>query len=493
VHFEIANPDAAGTLEALSSLGYSVESAVADLVDNSIDAGAGWVDVRFRWDGGDSSVAVLDDGQGMDPATLLTAMTPGARRRGPHELGRFGMGLKTASFSQCRQLVVAGRPPNGDWHIRTWDLDVVTRTGQWRLLEGCPDDAEPELTELIAGRPQGAVVLWHRLQRLVHPGTAPDDEAQQQQFYGEICRVESHLGMTFQRFLEGTGARLDLRVNGNPVHPWDPFLRNHRLTQQLPEEDPATADGLSVHVRPFVLPHRRYLDDTAFNKAAGPRGWLDQQGYYVYRNRRLILAGEWLDPRLRRDDKHILARISVDVPATLDTEWSIDVKKSSAAPPPALRASLYRIARSTRNVAANVLAHRGRVTRATNSSGLVLAWSAERRRNRLALKINRDHPLVRDALTLPPEDRQRVKNLLRLLEETVPVAALRQMYDVETAADPEPFSGTSDSELVELARHMFAALVRQGLGPAEAQRRLRSLEPISDYPSVVDELGDFAT
>ena len=140
VDYEIANPHPAGTIESLRSLGYSLEAAVADLVDNSIAADAGQVDVIFTWNGQDSWIAVVDDGHGMDEKQLVTAMTIAARGPGAlrtaQDLGRFGMGLKTASFSQARRLIVTSALTGHERATRVWDLDLVKRTEQWRLLHG---------------------------------------------------------------------------------------------------------------------------------------------------------------------------------------------------------------------------------------------------------------------------------------------------------------------------------------------------------------------
>src|SRR5580704_15618946 len=233
--YEIANPHRAGTIESLRSLGYSVEAAVADLVDNSIAAKAQQVDVLFTWDGQASWVAVIDDGDGMTETELVTAMTIAARGPGTlrtsQDLGRFGMGLKTASFSQARQLIVTSAPVGHERTTRVWDLDLVRRTEQWRLLQGTDTDDRLLLDSLWPGR--GTIVLWRNLHRFDVPGVTPEDLTTQKHFYDEIRRVEAHLGMVFGRFL-GSQRGLKLNVNGNPVRPWDPFLLHARFVQRLP-------------------------------------------------------------------------------------------------------------------------------------------------------------------------------------------------------------------------------------------------------------------
>ncbi len=367
----------------------------------------------------------------MDADAITTAMMIAGRgpasERSVEDLGRFGLGLKTASFSQARQLVVDSRAPDGEWLTRTWDLSVVEQTRQWRLGTSAPEGAEELVLSLRRGRPQGTTVLWRQLHRLAPPGSRSDDRDLEQHFYRELGKVEAHLGMVFQRYLRGR--RLSVTLNGAPVRAWDPFLSGQPQTQRVPVET-VTVNGHDVRVEGFVLPHRRYLSDKAFEQAAGPNGWLDQQGFYVYRRDRLIVAGGWLGVAfLKKDERFILARLAVDMPAELDSAWSLDVRKSSAVPPPGLRRTLERLATTTRNRAGQVLTHRGGVAAIRHASSFQYAWRVARRAGTVTCRINAEHPLVRRALRGDPEQVAPVRALLRLLEQTVPVGALRVMHE----------------------------------------------------------------
>ncbi|MFC4912303.1 ATP-binding protein [Actinomadura gamaensis] len=474
--YEIAAPDPAGMVASLSSLGYSLEAAVADLVDNSIGAQARQIEVEFTWEGENSWIAVVDDGQGMGRDELVTAMTPAARgpaaERSTLDLGRFGMGLKTASFSQARQLTVATASPNGRWHTRTWDLDMVERTGEWRLLVGC-DDATRAIVEGLRGsRPHGTVVLWRRLNGY-DSDEFDGDRTAQQQFYDEAGRVESHLGMVFARFLN----EVALSVQGVKVQPWDPFLRRHRSVQLLPVEG-LPLSGALVRVEGFVLPHAQKLSPAEHREAGGPTGWLNQQGFYVYRRNRLIVAGDWLGLRgMRKEEKYSLARICVDIPAELDSEWSVDVRKSKIVPPVPLRRHLARIAHRTREKASEVLRHRGQIAAREHGAPHVYAWRVERRDGRIVCRINRQHPLVQEILRSGSNGA--VRALLSLLEETVPVEALRVMHDTDAADDPQPFKDLPSETEEMVARHIYEALVSRGSSPSEASRKLVGMHPFN--------------
>jgi len=486
VRYQLANPDPAGTIESFKSLGYTVEAAVADLVDNSITAQAHHINVEFTWDGRNSWVAVVDDGIGMTEEELVTAMTVAARGpgapRGPKDLGRFGMGLKTATFSQARQLIVSTTRSGGSRVIRAWDLDIVIRSGECRLLqEVAPADADI-LDSLWNGH--GTVVLWRSLHRYDIAGITTADNIAKTHFYEEIAnRVEPHLGMVFSRFLDGK--RLSVTIHDNPIQAWDPFLRNQEYVQALYPES-ISLSGHAMRIAGYVLPHPRYLGEEKAREAAGPRGWLDQQGFYVYRRDRLIVAGDWLGIKgFRKEDKYILARIAVDIPAELDAEWSIDVRKSATVPPVAARSHLHRIGEDARRRAAAVLSHRGRIATHKHGAEFIYAWKVEQHDGQVICKINRKHPLVQQILNASPKEAETARALIRLLEETVPITALRFMHEAETIDAPEPFSGsaeTATNDVTAIAEQIRAAYLAQGVTEHEARTRIRMMPPFDQLP-----------
>ncbi|TCJ94910.1 ATP-binding protein [Nocardia alba] len=482
--FDVAAPDPAGMVASLSSLGYSLPAAVADLVDNSLSAEAKNVDVDFTWEGQRSWIAVADDGRGMTEPELVIAMTVAARgpsaERSATDLGRFGVGLKSASFSQCRKLTVA-TTRDGSWHARTWDLGIVEQYKEWRLLRD-PGDATTSLLRRITGDMQhGTVVLWEQLSGYHSTFVSNEDEKTQAQFYAEAERTEAHLAMVFARFLQRP-ARCRLRVRGSELSPWDPFLSAHASVQRIPWE-PLPLGSQSVRVEPFVLPTAQRLSAAEHESAAGQKGWLGQQGFYVYRRDRLILAGGWLGIRgLRREEKYNLARIAVDIPAEADTDWGVDVRKASVVPPVSLRRHLERIANYTREAAARSARQRGEVVSRAHGAPLRFAWNVKRQDGRIILRINRNHPLVKAAMGDRVGNPDVVRSMIRLLEETVPVMALRVLHETDTVDDPEPFGGPGPAapETVAIARHVYETLLGQGRSPEDARGVLSSMSPFDE-------------
>jgi len=198
----------------------------------------------------------------------------------------------------------------------------------------------------------------------------------------------------------------------------------------------------------------------------------------VYRRDRLILSGDWLGIRgFRKEDKYILARLAVDIPAELDNEWSIDVRKSAAIPPLAARPHLQRIGAAARRAAAAVLTHRGRIAARERGADFIYAWTVHRSNGQVTCRVNRKHPLVRQVLRAGTDESADATALIKLLEETVPVAALRVMHQAETIDDPEPFADTAGEEAVKVAERIQSALIAQGCTPHEARHRIRLMPP----------------
>lgn len=481
-------------MEALRGLGYSTAAALADIVDNSVSAGAGEVWIDFAWAGAASRISVIDDGRGMNDVELESAMTLGDKSpldaRARDDLGRFGMGLKTASFSQCRRLTVASLRESGTICCLRWDLDAIAARPDegWLLFEG-PAAGSEQFIEPLSGRRTGTLVLWEVLDRVVTDGFTTDD------FADLIDGVEARLAMVFHRLLQGTRPSLRLLVNGCQVEPWDPFMSGHAAKPWVsPTARQATASGL-VEVACHVLPHRDLLMPDEYEKAGGPEGWTAQQGFYVYRNKRLLLAGGWLglgQGRVwNREEAHRLARVRLDIPNTADADWKIDIRKSTARPPVSLRPWLTRLAEDTRDRARRVFAYRGSPGPGPGGTPVEQAWRVEHSRSGMRYRIDGKHPAVAAVLESAGPLVPLVKAMLSVIEETVPV----QRIWLDTAENRETprtgFSGDSPEHVVSVLGTMFWDMIgRRGMSYAAAKRTLAGTEPFQKYPELVAALPD---
>lgn len=483
-------PRPSSLIESLRSIGYSPETSIADLIDNSLAAGARTISVQFNWEGPASSMVMIDDGAGMDEDTLRDAMRPGSTNpledRSGEDLGRFGLGLKTASFAQARSLTVASRSGKKA-ALRRWDLDHVQSTDRWSLLSTPPPEA-PELMDLLEVR-TGTLVAWHRMDRLVDERSKSDARAAAQ-FFALVDRVRVHLEMVFHRFIDEDA--LVLTVNGYRCEAWDPFLRKHGSTQVLPGESlaltvPGQVRARKVTITPYVLPHRSRLTPEERQRAAGPRGWNLQQGFYLYRARRLIVAGDWFDPGIKPEEHHKLARIAVEVDQSVDSLWALDVRKSRARPPLALRGDFMRVASATRGRAEAVYRERGRAQVGQNRRQKAApVWIVDVAGKLVTYRINRDHLMIKRALDgLSPADRRTTESILKLAEGNVPTAHILSIgFGSEERLDRE----VDEAALASTARELFDALIASGATEAQARAALLAAEPFDRVPQIVESL-----
>lgn len=479
-------------IEALRGLGYSTATALADIIDNSISAEARSVALDFAWNAEASHVSILDDGNSMDAQGLEAAMRLGDKcpldQRLPSDLGRFGLGLKTASFSQCRRLTVASSR-DGHLNCLRWDLDILaaSRDDGWHLLED-PAPGSEHLLQPLREAGRGTLVLWERLDRIVTRGFTEQD------FLDVIDEVERHLAMVFHRYLDGIDPDLRLAINGRAVAAWDPFLRDHPATWSSPVERIRSPAGM-LEVQCHVLPHKDHLTSKQEKSAAGPHGWTAQQGFHVYRNRRLLLAGSWLGLGQGRswtkEEAHRLARIRLDIPNSADADWKIDIRKSTASPPVGLRAHLTRLAEETRARARKVFAHRGQPIAVSGSRPVAQAWRAEHSTSGLRYRIDQEHPAVRSILDDAGDLALRIRAMLRVIEETVPVQRI-WLDTTEGSETPRTgFAGEPPSEVRSVLIVMYRNLVlRKGMSPQLAREQLLHTEPFNNHPDLVAALPD---
>jgi hypothetical protein len=343
-------PSAERLMTSLRDIGYELPTAVADLIDNSIAASATVVRVDIGFEGEDSWVRIADNGFGMSPEELDEALRYGTHREYKDtELGKFGLGLKTASLSQCRRLTVATmRQGDSEISIRCWDLNHVEETDQWEILALAESECRPECIVPLRDQP-GTVVFWDQLDRVLRY-KLPSGRAASNGL-AALCReVEDHLAMVFHRFLSGRAKRslpLAVLVNGNRVEAWDPFAQDEpatRPTQRQVLRFQWQGKTQSITVQPYILPpESQFSSSHAHSRASGPNRWNRQQGFYIYRADRLIQSGGW--NYLRTIDEHTkLARVAIDFLPRLDPMFQVNVAKMRVKLPDELRNDLTAIA-----------------------------------------------------------------------------------------------------------------------------------------------------
>jgi hypothetical protein len=467
--YETNPPDAASLMMSARSFGnYDVPAALADLIDNSIKAGAREITLTCRYNDGDPEIRVRDDGCGMSGRELREAMRPASSNpmaeRSPDDLGRFGWGMKSASLSQCSRLTVLSRRGE-EFTGCVWDLADVEG---WRM--GVLDNEEIVATASPELRSKdGVEVVWSNCDRLSENGSI--DQAA---FNALVVHAGNRLALVFHRYLAGEvrGKRLTVLLNGRKIEALDPFYRDHEATQQLEQERLQIA-GRTIDIQPFILPHYSKLLPNQYDQLGGEEGFLRNQGFYVYRNHRLIISGTWFR-LLRHGELSQLVRVRVDIPNALDHVWKITIDKSDAQLPAALRNRLGQLVDGLRGRSARVYRSRGgRLDR----PGTTSVWSRHARGGEVRYTINRAHPVIEALLDACDEKQtQAASAALKIIEQAFPVAAFSQ----DTIREPDSIHQTltdPDAFRADLIAALPLLLMRVNGNLAALENLLRITEP----------------
>tara|TARA_B100001142_G_C14348065_1_gene660833 strand:+ start:240 stop:1745 length:1506 start_codon:yes stop_codon:yes gene_type:complete len=418
---EESNPSAEAMVLSLRAMGYDLSTAIADLVDNSITAHANLIRIDFSWNDGEPWILISDDGDGMSESELKKAMKPGSQSpnevRKSDDLGRFGLGLKTASWSQCKEMTVLTLK-GGNYSNRCWNLDYVVSNDKWELLLDLPPLTRDLMLKRLITSDTGTAVLWQNLDRVIGDFDGSDSESMKNNFQEKMVdTVKSHLEMVFHRYLTGRQKK-EIFVGEYECEPWDPFLTSHESTEEITTEK---YQDDKIVITPYILPHSSKMTELEKDEAQGPNGWALQQGFYVYRQKRMIICGGYLDLGLKPMDHHRLCRIKVDITNDLDEEWRVDVKKATASPPLAYRGELMRIAvstreKSTKRYRARTQVRPGTISRPTNEP----PWLRKKVGTKFLYKINRKHPGIEYLREDADISRSKLNAILHLVEKTVP-------------------------------------------------------------------------
>ncbi|WP_262174123.1 ATP-binding protein [Cytobacillus firmus] len=412
---EIVQPNVSNFIKSLRDIGYTFEVAVADVLDNSITAKAKNIHI-YCVPSPNTTFAMLDDGSGMSTSELVDAMRLAAndpdKAREGSDLGKFGLGLKTASFSQCTNLTVLSKK-NGSVSIKQWDLEYISRENEWFLIT--PDINEyrniPLFDEFIQ-QDNGTLVVWQGI-----------DTFTESDIPLKVDSLRDHLSLVFHCFLEGIvpGQKaLRIFVNGQQLNPFNPFNPKHIATQQLMTEKIKYLDS-EIRVEPYILPHHSKLSQQEFEKYATNEGYTKSQGFYLYRAHRLLIHGTWWGMH-RASDAHKLVRIKIDIPNNQDFAWGIDIKKSSANPVSEIKKDLKRIIEQVTVKGSRPFTGRGRKIEDKTTTRF---WELVAENNEIHFVINREHPILKDMESKLDQSQQHLLNVILMgLESYLPLDAI---------------------------------------------------------------------
>lgn len=358
------DPRADMLMGSMRSMGYSFESAVADIIDNSISAKASTIRVLFPLTPLDNlAVGILDDGNGMSKQTLVEAMRYGSTAsedlRDENDLGRFGLGLKSASLSQCKLLTVVSYW-DGQVSAFSWDYDYILEKKAWIAKELNQSEIKdlPYFNDLQQTK-KGTLVIWQNFDTLHKSSEGLVFDA----LNDLKNKLDDSLGLIFHRFLYGNKNNIKFYINNHKVKPQDPFLENHPKTTTKKERSIALQDSNGIerliYIKPYILPFATDLSDSDKKLIGGLENLRQRQGFYIYRNNRLIIWGTWFGMKPRAElTKN--ARIRVDIPNSLDDIWSINVTKQTATIPKRIQNQLKSTVIQALEISTTKQTHRGR-------------------------------------------------------------------------------------------------------------------------------------
>lgn len=476
---------------SMRAMGYSFESAIADIIDNSISAFASNIWLRFPIDPADCYVAICDDGFGMNKEELFDAMKYGSEqkrgRRAEDDLGRFGLGLKAASLSQCRKLTVASKK-DGIISAYIWDLDVILEKKDWYMIE-CSEKDISNIKQIswLKNCNSGTIVVWENFDLI---------EKSSGNVYAELSKFQEstadYLSLIFHRFINKSGInKLSIKVNTYELKGFDPFLENHPKTNvrkrvEIPVED---SDGVErmVSIQPFVLPFQKDLSADDKKLSGGIENYRSKQGFYVYRNERLIVWGTWFGRH--RDELTKYARVRVDIPNTLDDIWGIDIKKQNAKIPAVIKNRLTRAVDEAMDIAVKAQKFRGRVEK--NDDKIDYIWlPIKTREEQHSYLINRESKifdLIRERVD--DETWARIDMVLEEIENSLPY---QQIYiDKSQNKIDDTVGDERIAEIEAKARMLIAMALAMGDNSKDTIiDNLLKAEPFNNYPQLKEKLRE---
>jgi hypothetical protein len=472
MEYEEAEPNPEHLIRSIAEQGYSFESSLADLIDNSISAEATGVEVLIDMDQEPFTLFLADNGTGMSERILKSSMqfpsSSPAMDRNETDLGRFGLGMKTASFSQTRIFTVLSRERGTTKYSgRTWDVDYLKHKKKWHLIINTEDEVETLLEnyqkisdEFLSGIKEfsaNTIVIWKGLYKFEEYLDPSNRKRALQQQLNEI--TVDHLSLVFHRFLERKQEPVQIRVNNKQISPFDPFPPSNAGVRKIESKRKSFFKD-KVKLEGFVLPaHSIDEAKTGVSKWTTKNSSLtDMEGIYVYRADRIIIFGGW-NGLIRKGPRLQLARLRVDVGNKVDHLLHLNVSKSQITIPHDLKLGFAQYVNELKAEAEREFHNRGirklagdvsqqneqLVTRSACSKGTLL-------------EINPSFPILEDlAGSLSKEQQSKLKILLRMVNTLI--NKVRQTH--EKIDFPSSSEGTEDISASNL-RNAVHALLKRG-------------------------------
>ena len=435
------NPRPEILIESMRSIGYSFESAIADIIDNSISANASHINIFYNRI--NSTIIILDDGNGMDEQELFEAMRFGSKdplsERTNLDLGRFGLGLKSASFSQCRELTVVSSK-NGKINALSWDLDVIRQSGSWEVKILSSENIETlERIALLKSLESGTYVLWKNFDRIEVTSNDLNSTIEK-----KLMDSRRYLSLVFHKYIN---KKLEICINNSKLDKLDPFLTSNTTKAQHLKPIPiqiSLDNGKKYEIRvvAHILPHISNLSGDEKKLIGGIDSLNREQGFYIYRNDRLIHWGNWFRYN-GQNELFKYGRIEVSIPNNLDDIWNVDIKKATVSIPDRIKKKLYDAVNEATQGSKEL--GKKRVRNNIYKDDLIDYWVVSETETSFSYKINREVPLIKELFkTGSQQQRILLNNLFADIEKTIPIHGIH--YHV---ANDSYANNDKDGEVLE--------------------------------------------
>jgi hypothetical protein len=449
-------PNAENLINSLRSMGYQLETALADIVDNCIAASSTKIDIKFKWNNSKCVISILDDGFGMLENELIQALTFASKNisqeRDSNDLGRFGLGLKSASLSQARVLEVYSKKEEVISSF-SWNLNEIEKAndGLWTLSK-CEIPLSKQ-SELFS-HPSGTLVIWKDIDGIFSPGFGENS------FLDLIDIIESHLSLTFHRFIEDG---LIISINGKEILPFNPF-------NDIPAYYTSPSENIGVSNEPVFVKAYLYMPTDAIKP--------NSDICYIFRGNRLLYSGGWLGINVSKNIKSSPTKLAIEITNKSDKEWSIDIIKSKANLPVLIKNKISTYLKPINNK----LYKTPRKERM--AIGIIEDLWIRKDQDRSSFKLNRNsQKIINFAEALPKQLKNQLTELLNEIESSVPVK-VEHIFKNELIAD-EVTNELSSEARQEIKLHLLKLIKGKGTSVAVAKDSVINSGVFSGYESEI--------
>lgn len=416
------SPDPLALLESNRNLGYSIEEAVADLIDNSITADAKKIIIDLDWNEGNPIFKLYDNGKGMSEEKLIESFRLGSlENRNPKDLGRFGFGMKTASLSQARELVVISKKNGDKVFLRSLDLEFIKNNNKkWNLKHCDLDEFKKEIEELNKSK-HGTIICWKNWDR------APELN---DDFISLISKISNYAAVCFHRFIE---QGIKIFSHDELLKPINPIPKDSQKYSEVPLKNHAKSKQTAYILRHPKFWEQEYDTMPQINSYKLFNGFASQQGIYIYRCERLLNPyGGWLGV-IKTINSAKLARVTIDYPNSADKLWSLDITKTNATIPYQFKKEIEKLIENTKlesvtKIARGVVSIKNKIKALYHNS---LIWEEKEDKDLRCYRYypNIEHPIFQNLIESKRIDKKTMNFIFDLISESLPVASIIENND----------------------------------------------------------------